>query len=132
MEDFKYLHNLLAMPLVFLLFLAGVVLVLLALYLSVFRASGKGFYWAGTGSVLVVFAIFLLAGLNNTCYYPSVFDLQSSLNIRNSSSSRYTLTAMSYVSLLSPVVLVYIYLAWSAINKRKIDSGEMESETHVY
>ncbi len=132
MEDHKYLHNFLAMPLVLVLFLSGVVLVLYALYKSLFREGLRGFYWAGAGSFLVVFSLFLVAGLNHTCYYPSVFDLQSSLHIQNSSSSRYTLTAMSYVSLLSPLVLVYIYLAWSAINKKKIDEGEMESEPHVY
>ena len=132
MEKFKYLHNLLAMPLVLALFLAGVLMVLYALFLALARNSQNGFYWAGAGTVLVVFALFLVAGLNNTCYYPSSYDLQSSLNIRNSSSSHYTLTAMSYVSLLSPVVLLYSYLAWSAINKRKIDPGEMENETHVY
>jgi cytochrome d ubiquinol oxidase subunit II len=132
MEDFKYLHNLLAMPPVLALFLAGVVGILFALYLALFRKSQQGFYWAGAGTVLVVFSLFLIAGLHDTCYYPSAYDLQSSLNIRNSSSSRYTLVVMSYVSLLSPVVLVYCYLAWSAINKRKIDSGEMESETHKY
>jgi cytochrome d ubiquinol oxidase subunit II len=131
-EDFKYLHNFLAMPLVLAFFLAGVLLVLYSLFSSLFRESSRGFYWGGAGTVLVVFALFLIAGLNKTCYYPSLYDMQSSLNIENSSSSHYTLTAMSYVSLLSPLVLAYIYLAWSAINNRKIDAGEMESDTHVY
>ncbi len=132
MENFKYLHNLLAMPPVLIFFLAGVLLVLFSLYTAIFRKAIGGFYWGGAGTVLVVFALFLVAGLNKTCYYPSLFDLQSSLNIENSSSSHYTLTAMSYVSLLAPLVLAYIYLAWSAINKKKIDPGEMENETHVY
>ena len=132
MEDFKYLHNFLSMPLVLVFFLAGVVSILFSLYRALFRKSTRGFYWAGTGTVLVVFSLFLVAGLNHTCFYPSLADLQSSLNIENSSSSHYTLTAMSYVSLLSPLVLAYIYLAWSAINRKKIDAGEMESETHVY
>jgi cytochrome d ubiquinol oxidase subunit II len=131
-EEYKYLHNLLAMPLVGFLFIAGVVLVLFSLYKSLLRTSMNGFYWAGAGTVLVVFALFIVAGLNKTCYYPSVFDLQSSLHIENSSSSHYTLTAMSYVSLLSPLVLAYIYLAWSAINKKKIDADEMENEPHIY
>ncbi|MFC2114991.1 cytochrome d ubiquinol oxidase subunit II [Bacteroidota bacterium] len=132
MEKFKYLHNFLAMPLVLVLFLAGVVLVLFSLYKALFKKSINGYYWGGVGTVLVVFALFLVAGLNKTCYYPSVFNLQSSLHIENSSSSHYTLTAMSYVSLLCPLVLVYIYLAWNAINKKKIDPEEMESEPHVY
>ena len=131
-ENFKYLHNFLAMPLVLFLFLAGVVLVLFSLYKSLLKESINGFYWGGTGTVLVVFSLFLVAGLNKTCFYPSIYDLQSSLHIENSSSSHYTLTAMSYVSLLSPLVLAYIYLAWNAINNKKIDAEEMESETHVY
>ena len=132
MENFKYLHNFLAMPLVLVLFLIGVVLVLAALVNTLFRGSTICFYTAGAGTVLVVFSLFLIAGLNNTCYYPSNYDLQSSLNIVNSSSSHYTLTAMSWVSLLTPFVLAYIYLAWSAINNKKIDAEEMENDTHVY
>ena len=79
-----------------------------------------------------MFSLLLVAGLNNTCYYPSIYDLQSSLHIENSSSSHYTLTVLSYVSLLFPLVLAYIYLAWNAINKKKIDAEEMKGETHVY
>jgi cytochrome d ubiquinol oxidase subunit II len=131
-ETFKYLHNFLAMPLVLLLFLTGVLLVLFSLYKTAFTDSIKGFYSGAAGTVLVVFSLFLIAGLNNTCYYPSNYDLQSSLHIVNSSSSHYTLTVMSYVSLLSPLVIGYIYLAWSAVNKKKIDPEEMENESHVY
>ena len=131
-EPFKYLHNFLAMPLVLILFLSGVVLVLYSLYKAIFSDSINGFYFGSAGTILVVFALFLIAGLNNTCFYPSNHDLQSSLHIVNSSSSHYTLTAMSYVSLLSPLVIGYIYLAWSAINKKKIDPEEMENESHVY
>ncbi len=131
-EKFKYLHNFLAMPLVLILFLAGVLLVLFSLYKTVFTDSIKGFYFGAAGTVLVVFSLFLIAGLNKTCYYPSIYDLQSSIHIENSSSSHYTLTAMSYVSLLSPLVIAYIYLAWNAINKKKIDPEEMENESHVY
>ncbi len=131
-EKFKYLHNFLAMPLVLILFLTGVLLVLFSLYRTAFTDSIKGFYSGAAGTVLVVFSLFLIAGLNNTCYYPSNYDLQSSLHIVNSSSSHYTLTVMSYVSLLSPLVIGYIYLAWSAVNKKKIDPEEMENESHVY
>ena len=132
LENFKYLHNFLAMPLVLVLFLAGVVLVLFSLYKALFKGSNTSFYWGSPGTVLVVFSLFLVAGLNKTCFYPSIYDLQSSLHIENASSSHYTLTAMSWVSLLSPLVLAYIYLAWSAINNKKIDQKEMESESHVY
>jgi len=131
-ENFKYLHNFLAMPLVLILFLAGVVLVLFSLFKALFKNSITGFYWGAAGTVLVVFSLFLIAGLNNTCYYPSIFDLQSSLHIENSSSSHYTLTVMSWVSLLAPLVIAYIYIAWSAINNKKIDAEEMESGSHIY
>jgi len=80
----------------------------------------------------MVFSLFLIAGLNQTCFYPSAFNLQSSLHIENSSSSHYTLTVISYVSLLAPIVLAYIVYAWSSVNKKQIDADEIESEPHVY
>ena len=76
--------------------------------------------------------LFLLAGFNNTAFYPSTYDLQSSLTIMNSSSSHYTLTAMSYVSLLVPFVLAYIVYAWWSINKKPITKEEMEEDGHAY
>ena len=132
MESSKYLHNLLQMPLVLIAFLAGVVGVLWGIFSDLFKKTGKGIWFSGIGTVLTVFALFLLAGYNNTCYYPSSFDLQSSLNIRNSSSSEFTLTAMSYVSLLVPFVLAYIWYAWKSINNKKIDKEEMENESLKY
>jgi cytochrome bd ubiquinol oxidase subunit II len=135
MEPFKYLHNLVAMPVVAILFLAGVVLVLLGIAGNIFnfsRYSEKGIWYTGIGTIITVFALFLLAGFNHTAFYPSTFDLQSSLTIENSSSSHYTLTAMSYVSLFVPLVLAYIIYAWRAINKKKIDKTEMETEGHLY
>jgi cytochrome d ubiquinol oxidase subunit II len=131
-EPFKYLHNLLSMPLVMIFLLAGIILVLYALYKGLFTNSIRSFYYAGTGTVMVVFSLFLIAGFNHTCYYPSIFDLQSSLHIENSSSSHYTLTVMSYVSLLVPFVLAYMIYAWSAVNKKKINASDMENEPHVY
>lgn len=135
MEPFKYLHNLIAMPIVGLLFLAGVLLVLTAILGNIFnytKYSQKGIWFGGIGTVLVVFSLFLIAGLNNTSFYPSTFDLQDSLTIMNSSSSHYTLTAMSYVSLFVPFVLAYIFFAWRAINKKKIDTDELKTESHLY
>jgi len=132
MEPYKYLHNLLSMPLVLVFLVAGIVLVLYALYKGLFTNSIRSFYYAGAGTVMVVFSLFLIAGFNHTCFYPSVFDLQSSLHIENSSSSHYTLTVMSYVSLLVPFVLAYMVYAWSAINKKKINASDMENEPHVY
>jgi cytochrome bd ubiquinol oxidase subunit II len=135
MEDFKYLHNFLQMPLVLILFLAGVISVLLGIALPLInpgKFGQSGIWFAGPGTILTVFSLFLIAGFNNTAYYPSTFDLQSSLTIRNSSSSHYTLTAMSYVSLMVPFVILYIWYAWKAINKKKIDIAEMESNEHSY
>jgi len=132
MEKFKYLHNLLAMPLVLIVFLLGVVLVLWGIISSAITVSTKGIWFSGLGTVLTVFALFLVAGYNHTAYYPSTYDLQSSLTIENSSSSHYTLTAMSYVSLLVPFVLAYIFYAWKSINNKPIDAQEMQEEGHVY
>jgi len=132
MEPFKYLHNLLAMPIVLILFLLGVVAVLWGIIGTLIGKCTKGIWSAGLGTVLTVFSVLLVAGFNNTAYYPSSFDLNSSLTIMNSSSSKFTLTAMSYVSLMVPFVLAYIVYAWRAINNKKITSKEMENESHAY
>ena len=133
-EPFKYLHNLIQMPLVLLLFLAGVLAVLWGIISSVIRDNTKGIWWTGGGTILVVFSLFLIAGYNNTCFYPSSYNLQSSLNIVNSSSSKFTLITMSYVSLAVPFVAAYIWVAWKAINKKKITEREMDGGTdgHIY
>ncbi|OPZ99626.1 MAG: Cytochrome bd-I ubiquinol oxidase subunit 2 [Bacteroidetes bacterium ADurb.Bin408] len=131
-EKYKYLHNLLQMPLVLVLFLAGVLLVLWGVYISAFKSNNKGIWFSGTGTFLTVFSLFMLAGFNNTAYYPSLYDMQSSLTIRNSSSSSYTLSAMSYVSLFVPVVIGYIIIAWRAIDRKKITHEEIKKDTHTY
>jgi cytochrome d ubiquinol oxidase subunit II len=134
MQPYKYFHNLIEMPVVALLFLAGVVLVLAGIALPVFsfaRNGEKGIWFSGLGTIITVFSLFLLAGFNNTAYYPSVADLQSSLTLANSSSSHYTLTAMSYVSLIIPFVLVYIIYVWRIINRKKMDLKDLDTE-HVY
>lgn len=132
MQPNKYFLNLVEMPLVAFILLSGVLLVLYAMVRSIIRPFGNAIWFSGTGTVLTVFAVFLLAGFNNTCFYPSYSHLQSSIHIQNGSSSHYTLTAMSYVSLLVPFVFAYIFIAWRSINNKKIDKGEMESDTHVY
>ncbi|RIJ49323.1 cytochrome d ubiquinol oxidase subunit II [Maribellus luteus] len=132
MEKYKYLHNVLQMPLNTLILLAGIVAVLWGIISTVLMNSGKGFWFAGSGTVLTVFALFLIAGFNNTAFYPSVYDLQSSLTIQNASSSKFTLTVMSYVSLLIPFVLAYIVYFWRAMNRTKITEQEMKEESHVY
>jgi cytochrome d ubiquinol oxidase subunit II len=132
MEPHKYLHNFIQMPVNTIIFLTGVVLVLYGIIRSLLSGFQNAIWFSGTGTVLTVFAIFILAGFNNTCFYPSNADLQSSLHIQNASSSHYTLTAMSYVSLTIPFILAYIVYAWRAINNKKIDQKEMETESHVY
>jgi len=133
-EPFKYLHNLIQMPVVLLLLIIGVIAALWGIFISWRKQSTKGIWYTGGGTILVVFSLFLIAGYNNTCYYPSNFDLQSSLNIQNSSSSKFTLTTMSYVSLLVPFVLGYIWYAWKEINRKNITEKEVTggSEGHIY
>lgn len=92
----------------------------------------KAIWFTGFGTILTVFALFLISGYNNTCFYPSTYDLQSSLTIENASSSKYTLVAMSYVSLLVPFVIAYIWYAWASLNKKKITEDEMENDSHAY
>ncbi|HDS06188.1 MAG TPA: cytochrome d ubiquinol oxidase subunit II [Bacteroides sp.] len=130
MEPRKYLHNLLEMTPVLVMFLAGVAGVVGGIVLSLTRHSSRGIWLTGPGTVLVVFSLFMLAGFNNTAFYPSSTHLQSSLTIRNASSSHYTLVAMSYVSLLVPFVLAYIAIAWRSLSRTKIDEKEMIEGSH--
>ncbi len=132
MQKNKYLLNLIQMPVVLLLFLTGVVLVLWGIAKSLLKTYTKGIWFTGIGTILTVLSLFLIAGYNNTAYYPSTFNLQHSLTIFNSSSSKFTLTVMSIVSLLIPFVVAYIWYAWKSINVKKIDEEEMKNETHVY
>lgn len=132
-ENFKYMHNLIAMPAIALLFLSGTLLVLYGIIKTILSDGYcKGIWFSGFGTTLFVFSLFSLAGYNNTAYYPSSFDLQSSLTITNSSSSHYTLITMSYVSLLVPFVLAYIFYAWKSINREKITSEEIQTGSHIY
>ena len=132
MQANKYFHNLIEMPVVLILFLAGVVLVLYGIFATVFKSSKKGIWFSGTGTFLTVLSLFFLAGYNYTAYYPSTFDLQSSLSIYNSSSSHYTLTAMSYVSLMVPIVIAYIWYVWKAMDSKAITKEEVEADKHMY
>jgi cytochrome d ubiquinol oxidase subunit II len=135
MESHKYFTNLIEMPLNTIILLLGVLMVLWGIIRAYFftaSCGAKGIWFSGLGTVLTVFALFLLAAFNNTAYYPSFTDLQSSLTIYNSSSSHYTLVAMSYVSLMVPFVIGYIWYAWRAINSSKMDAKELDDEGHVY
>ena len=132
MEPYKYMQSFLHQRFVFSLFTVGVLLVLAGMYLGIFTKHRRGFWFAFPGTVLVVMAIFFLAGFNDTAYYPSLTDLQSSLTIRNSSSSYFTLKVMSWVSLLIPFVVAYIAYAWRAMDHRKITREEIEKTRHKY
>lgn len=132
MEPYKYLHNFLEMPVVAAIFLIGVLAVLGSIVWGMTEKNKNAFWGASAGTVFVVLALFLVAGWNNTAFYPSNFDLQSSLTIENSSSSRYTLTVMSYVSLLVPFVVGYIYIVWRNMSKKKISKEELDEDVHIY
>lgn len=133
MENYKYLTNLLELPYILIVFLLGVVGVLYGLIKSVISSTfRKGIWYSGTGTVLTVLSLLLLVGYNNTSYYPSVADLQSSLTIANSSSSFFTLKTMAYVSILVPFVLAYIFYAWRAIDKKQITQDEIDKDDHSY
>lgn len=132
MENYKYLINLLQMPVVLILFLAGVAGVLYGFIITIFRGSRKGIWFSGAGTVITVFSLFMVAGFNGTAFYPSTYDLNSSLTIRNASSSLFTLKTMMYVSFIIPFVMWYIWYAWKAISGKKISEEELSGEDHVY
>ena len=118
--DYKYLHNYLDMPAALVAFLGGTVMVLYGVLRSAFaRHYTCGIWWSGLGTVLVVLSFFLVAGYNATPYYPSTLDPSASLTIYNSSSSHFTLTTMSWVSLITPFVLAYIIYAWRAMDRKR-------------
>ncbi|MCM0294763.1 cytochrome d ubiquinol oxidase subunit II [Bacteroides fragilis] len=133
MEPHKYFNNFIEMPVVLIIFLAGVVLVLFGIGKTMLKKTfDKGIWFAGIGTVLTVLALLLTAGYNNTAYYPSYTDIQSSLTLANSCSSQFTLKTMAYVSILVPFVIAYIFYAWRSIDNRKIDAKEMDEGGHAY
>ena len=132
MEPYKYLNNFISMWYLLIIFIIGVVLVLYGIGKTVFSKNYIGGIWpAGIGTVLTVLALLLCSAWNNTAYYPSTADLQSSLTLENSCSSEFTLTTMFYVSLLVPFVLAYIVYAWRAIDAEKLDMDDIKND-HAY
>jgi cytochrome d ubiquinol oxidase subunit II len=125
MVGYKYLGNLLAMPIVLGLLLVGLFLVILGVTRTGLSNATTGIWFGGLGTVLVGLAVFFTAGFNNTPFYPSKADLQSSLTIYNASSSHYTLTAMTYVALFIPVVLAYVAYVWRQMDSRRIDDQDL-------
>ena len=133
MEKYKYFTNFIEMPIVLVLFLLGVVAVLVGIIGTWVSSKFKsGIWYSGIGTVVTVCSLLLTAGYNNTAYYPATPDLQSSLTIFNSSSSKFTLNAMSLVSLFIPVVLAYITIAWRAMEKNRIDIEDVNDDDHAY
>ena len=129
MEPYKYLNNFLTMWYLLVLLLVGVVLVLYGIIRTIVSKTYIGGIWpVGIGVVFTVLALLLCAGWNNTAYYPSTADLQSSLTITNSCSSEFTLKTMAFVSLLIPLVLAYIVVAWRKIDSKKIDKEEIAND----
>ena len=132
-ESFKYWHNLLSMPWVLTLITGGVVFVLYGFIRSYLQPDFiRGIWFAGIGTVLVVFSLFVLAGFNHTAYYPSLVDIQSSLTIANSSSSLFTLQVMSIVSLMIPFVFAYIFYVWRTLDKKKITAESINNDEETY
>ena len=132
LESFKFLHNLTAMPWIALMIIVGALSLLWGIASDLWFKSTRGIWFSGIGTILVVIGLFLILGYNHTVFYPSLADMQSSLTIENSSGSRYTLIAMSYVSLLVPFVLAYIFWAWRAMNRTKITIDEVRNDAHHY
>lgn len=129
LQPFKYFTNLIQMWPLLIVFLVGVVALLVGIGLTITKPDySKGIWSAGIGVILVVLVLFLIAGWNNTTFYPSNVDLQYSLTIRNASSSETTLRTMAWMSLLVPVVLAYAAYCWHAIDKKKLDRKELHEE----
>jgi cytochrome d ubiquinol oxidase subunit II len=131
-EQFKFLSNFLASPILLILFISGAVMVLFAIFIALFKNSKRGIWFSGIGTVCVALSLLCLLGFNATAIYPSLSDMQSSLNIENSSSSHYTLSVMSYVSLGVPFVLGYIIFVWKLMDKENITSDEIQADAHHY
>lgn len=131
MTENVYLYNFLDNILFAILFIVGVVFVLLGMVQGS-KGCSKTIFTLGFGSVLAVFALFLSIGLGSSAFYPSLSDLQSSLTLKNASSSYYTLSVMAYVSLLIPFVLAYIIYVWNAMDKVKITREEIANDDHAY
>ncbi|MCK5097379.1 MAG: cytochrome d ubiquinol oxidase subunit II, partial [Desulfobacteraceae bacterium] len=126
--SYKYLTNLIALPHLLVLLLAGVVLVIYGVFTASFKDSDKGIWFSGLGTVLVGLVVLTLPAFNNTAFYPSKLDLQSSLTIYNASSSMYTLTTMTYVAIGIPFVLAYVAYVWKLMDSKKLTVEEVTNE----
>ena len=128
MESYKYLHNLLQMPAVLVMLLVGAVLLVWGVVATLLKKSFKrGIWLSGAGTVLAVMSLFMIAGYNNTAFYPSTYDLQSSLTLANSCSSEFTLKTMAVVSLIIPFVVAYIAYFWRKMDKKSLTTEELKN-----
>lgn len=128
MESYKYLHNLLQMPAVLVMLLVGAVLLVWGVVATLLKKSFKrGIWLSGAGTVLAVMSLFMIAGYNNTAFYPSTYDLQSSLTLANSCSSEFTLKTMAVVSLIIPFVVAYIAYFWHKMDKKSLTTEELKN-----
>ena len=128
MESYKYLHNLLQMPVVLVMFFVGAVLLVWGVVATLLKKSFKrGIWLSGAGTVMAVMALFMIAGYNNTAFYPSTYDLQSSLTLANSCSSEFTLKTMAVVSLIIPFVVAYIAYFWHKMDKKSLTTEELKN-----
>lgn len=131
-EQHKYLHNFLQMPWMFILFVVGLLNIVGGIVVTLIKKVRWGIWAAGSGVIKLVFSLFVISAFNNTAYYPSLYDITHSLGLHNSSSSHYTLTVMSYVSLIVPFVMLYIIYAWRSISNKMIDRTELDEAEHKY
>jgi len=132
MEKYKYFTNFIEMPVILVAFLGGVVAVLVGIIGTLMSSKfKKGIWFTGIGTVVTVCSLLLVAGYNNTSFYPSI-NLQSSLTIYNASSSEFTLNAMSIVSIMIPFVLGYIFYAWRSMEKNRMDIDDVNNDHHAY
>jgi cytochrome bd ubiquinol oxidase subunit II len=131
-ERYRYLNSFLQMPVVLILFLAGVIAVLYGITIAYLRSNISAIWFSGAGTFIAVFALFLVAGFNETAFYPSVYDPAGSLTIRNASSSQFTLKTMMYVSFTIPFIVAYITWAWNALTSKRISEEEMNEAGHKY
>ena len=131
-ESMKFLNTFLAHPSLLLIILAGVGSLLYGVYLGLIKKDTKAIWFSGLGTILAVTILLFILGIHNSVYYPSLADLQSSLTIENSSGSHYTLSVMSVVSLLVPIVLGYIVYIWRSMDATKITIDEVKSDAHHY
>ncbi len=133
LEKFKYFNNLIEMPIILILFLLGVVSVLWGIIGTVLSVKfKKGIWFTGAGTIVTVCSLLLIAGYNNTSFYPALPNIQSSLTIFNASSSHFTLKTMFYVSFMIPFVIAYIFYAWRAMEKKPTDIEDVNNDHHAY